>query len=189
MSDLSKDMKNIKELLNKVADAGVLMPDIKVSLELQYPGIGAADTVKLDELVNLGLLRKKVFDRTISCPKCGSVSIFTRYACPSCSSINIEKSRLIQHVDCGYTDSEVKFSKRESSVLICPKCGKEIDERRLRIYASFFECGVCHSRTSTPSIVHKCHKCDNIFKPDEAVLKPLYSYELTGKGLSIIKRE
>lgn len=187
---MSESVKSLREILNKVAKVGVLTPNVKVSASLEYPSFNEVDVPKLDELVKVGLLKKKIIDRAVSCPKCGSLALSTRYVCPSCSSVNIEKSRLIQHINCGYTDSEIKFPRNESGNLLCPKCGNEIsDEKQLRIYATFFECLTCHSRTSTPNIMYRCHKCDNMFKSSDASLKPLHSYELTDKGLSIAMQE
>lgn len=185
MSDLVKD---IKEFLSKITAIRSLTPDFKVVATLKYLNIDEVDESILEALTREGLLVRKVVDVAIACGKCGSLSISTKYLCPTCSSANMVKSRLIQHIDCGYVDSEVNFLRDESGVLKCPKCGREVAEEKLKVYATFFECLSCHSRTSSPNIIHKCHNCGNVFKPIDASLRPMYSYELSNKGRELLKQ-
>ncbi|MEM1818906.1 MAG: hypothetical protein QW399_02015 [Sulfolobales archaeon] len=185
MSELTRDLK---EVLSKLANIKYLSPDFKVTVTLSYPHLEGVDESVLEDLIRNELVVRKVVDVVIACAKCGSLSISTKYACPACSSVNMIKSRLIQHVSCGYTDSEVKFPRKENGVLICPKCGAGIsDERELKVYATFFECVLCHFKTSSPDIIHKCHNCGNIFKSADALLRPLYMYELSNKGRELLK--
>lgn len=186
---MSGAVKDLKEVLSKLANVKYLSPEFKVTTVLSYPNLEGVDESVLEDLVRKELLVRKVVDVVIACSKCGSLSISTKYACPACSSINIIKSRLIQHVDCGYTDSEVRFPRKESGVLICPKCGGEVSsEKGLKVYATFFECMLCHFKTSSPDIIHKCHNCGNVFKPADALLRPLHMYELSNKGRELLKQ-
>ncbi len=179
---------DLRELLRKLASSGALTPDFKVTATLRYPGFDEIDESELEDLTRKGLLTRRFVDMVIACPKCGSLNVSTKYVCPSCSSLDIIKSRLIQHVDCGYTDGEIKFSKKEGGALVCPKCGREIrSEKDLRVYATFFECMSCHTRTSSPNVIHRCHNCENIFTPVSASLRPIYLYELSDKGRELVK--
>ncbi len=185
MSDSVKDMK---EFLSKIVTTGSLIPDFKVIATLKYLSIDEVDESVLEALTREGLLVRRITDVAIACSKCGSLSISTKYVCPACSSVSIVKSRLIQHIDCGYVGSEVSFLRSNSGALKCPKCGREVAEERLIVYATFFECLSCHFRTSSPNVIHKCHNCENIFKPADASLRPIYLYELSDKGRELLKQ-
>lgn len=141
----------------------------------------------LNELVNLGYLRVRLVDKVITCPKCGSASVLTKYVCSKCLSLDVVKSRLIQHVVCGFTGSELEYLRSEKG-LKCPKCGMIISDenKELRVYASFFECKTCHYKTSVPELLHVCYSCRNIFRPIDATYKEVFNYEVSEEGLKLL---
>jgi len=177
--------EEIKVILNKIASVGVLRPITSVSIVLKYLGFEEVDEPLLNDLVSKGFLKRDFIDKLLACPKCSSLSIITKYACPRCGSINLEKTKIVQHIECGYTDSIIKFL-RPDNTLVCPKCGREVNEKNMKVYIQFFECLSCGLKTSQPNIVHMCGNCGNIFKPIDAVLKSVYIYELSSKGRELI---
>lgn len=176
-----------KVILNKIASIGILRPTTNVSIVLKYLGFEGIDESLLNDLVNKGFLKRSFIDKLLACPRCGSLSIITKYTCPRCGSINLEKTKIIQHVECGYTDSIIKFL-RPDNTLICPKCSREVNDKNMKVYIQFFECLSCGFKTSQPNIIHICGNCGNIFKPIDATFKPVYIYELSDKGKELIRK-
>jgi len=85
----------------------------------------------LNKLYETGILERKLYDKTIFCPFCGS--------------FDIKKSSLIEHVQCGYIDVEEKFLNKKGT-LVFPKCGKilekpEVDYRKAGMWCKCNECG------------------------------------------------
>ncbi|MGA9387711.1 MAG: hypothetical protein WBV70_02665, partial [Candidatus Bathyarchaeia archaeon] len=56
----------------------------------------------LNKLHETRILERRIYDKILYCPKCGSASISVRHCCPHCKSLDIKKSCLIEHVKCGY---------------------------------------------------------------------------------------
>src|SRR3972149_10270659 len=56
----------------------------------------------LTKLYDADILERKLYDKSIYCPKCVTPNISVRYCCPYCKSFDIQKSSLIEHVKCGY---------------------------------------------------------------------------------------
>lgn len=179
-------------VLKSVAASGGIRSEVIVNVAIRSNM--ELDKETLDELVKLGYLRVRLVDKVILCPKCGSLSVLTKYACPRCTSINLVRSRLIQHLICGFTGSELDYLRsdylRSNVGLRCPKCGTEIAEesRELKIYAAFFECGSCRHKMSAPNVLHTCHSCGSVFDPSSAVYMDVYSYELSDEGLKLIEK-
>ena len=134
----------------------------------------------LNELYEAGILERKLYDKTIYCPFCGSANISTRYCCPFCGSFNIKKSSLIEHVQCGYIDVEEKFLNKKGK-LICPKCGKtleklDVDYRKAGMWCKCNECG---KNFDIPVTSHFCRDCKKTFNFENAICKDIYSYTLS----------
>ena len=134
----------------------------------------------LNKLYEVGILERKLYDKTIYCPFCGSSNVSTRYCCPFCGSFNIKKSALIEHVQCGYIDIEEKFLDKEGN-LICPKCEKslekpDVDYRRAGIWC---KCNDCGKSFDIPVTTHFCRECRSTFNFENAVCKDVYTYFLT----------
>ncbi len=134
----------------------------------------------LNKLYEAGILERKLYDKTIYCPFCGSSNVSTRYCCPFCGSFNIKKSALIEHVQCGYIDIEEKFLDKEGN-LICPKCEKslekpDVDYRRAGIWC---KCNDCGKSFDIPVTTHFCRECQSTFNFENAVCKDVYTYFLT----------
>lgn len=136
----------------------------------------------LAKLTNVGILEKKLFDKILLCPHCGSHKTATHYNCPHCGSFNIIKSALIEHLRCGYIDIEDRFTREEK--LLCPKCNKElvkpeVDFRRAGIWCTCSECEKSFD-IAVPS--HLCRDCNGIFTFEDARYDRVYSYILSDEA-------
>ena len=132
----------------------------------------------LNRLCEAGILERKIYDKAIYCPKCGSTNISVRYYCPHCKSFDIQKSMLIEHVKCGYMDVEGNF--HEDGRLVCPKCHEElkradVDYRRAGVWCT---CNECKKSFDIPAASHFCRDCHGDFTFEEILIKNIYSYSL-----------
>jgi len=141
------------------------------------------DSAKVDDflkqLAESGILKKELYDKTLYCPNCGSAKVSTHYNCPYCKSFNVEKSALIEHMQCGYIDTEPHF--RQGNKLVCPRCHKElikpdIDYEKAGVWCNCNDCSKSFD-IAVPS--HFCRNCHVTFTFEEAVFKDLYVYSLS----------
>jgi transcription elongation factor Elf1 len=150
----------------------------------RYPEVEAiigdpVDTEKfLKYLYEMGFLTRELYDKIIYCPACNSSNISTRYRCPYCKTFDIKKSSLIEHVSCGYIDTEERFRKMDK--LICPKCSLELTKldvnyRKAGVWCSCNECG---KSFDIPIPSHFCRECAKSFMFEDAKYRNVYSYSL-----------
>jgi predicted RNA-binding Zn-ribbon protein involved in translation (DUF1610 family) len=167
-------------------DLKTLDPTYDPSTGYHYPPVEAAvgDSAKvqslLEKLTEEGTLERKLFDKVIFCPHCGSSGINFRYCCPFCKSFNIKKSSLIEHVKCGYMDLEENFLK-DTNKMICPKCGEElvkldVDFRKAGMWCACKECG---KNFDIPVPEHYCTTCHSTSNFEQSPIKDVYSYTLS----------
>ncbi|MFQ6073699.1 MAG: hypothetical protein ACE5KC_00630 [Candidatus Bathyarchaeia archaeon] len=153
-------------------------------LGYRYPQVEAivGDPATTEEFLNhlyeMGFLKRELYDKIIHCPACNSTSISIRYCCPYCRTFDIKKSSLIEHVPCGYIDTEERFNKKDK--LVCPKCGAEltkpdVDYRKAGVWCSCSECG---KSFDIPVPSHFCRECVEEFTFEEANYRNIYSYSL-----------
>jgi len=141
-------------------------------------GDSAAAEEFLNHLHSIGILKREIFDKVISCPKCGSSSVSVRYCCPYCQSFNVKKSSLVEHIQCGYIDVEDRFKQKEK--LVCPRCHNELNKpdvnyRKAGVWCA---CNDCAKNFDIPVTSHFCRECKNIFVFEDAIYKDVYSYIL-----------
>jgi len=132
----------------------------------------------LNRLHEIGILDREMFDKVISCPKCGSSNISVRYCCPYCKSFNVRKSSLVEHIPCGYIDVEDRFRQKER--LVCPRCHDELNKpdvnyRKAGVWCA---CNDCGKNFDIPVTSHFCRECKNVFVFEDAVYRDVYSYTL-----------
>ena len=132
----------------------------------------------LNRLYEMGFLKRELYDKIIHCPACDSANVSTRYRCPYCKTFDIKKSSLIEHVSCGYIDTEERFKKRDK--LVCPKCGAELTKpdvyyRKAGVWCSCNECG---KSFDIPVPSHFCRECGEHFTFEGANYRNIYSYSL-----------
>jgi hypothetical protein len=184
-TDLYKD-RNTQILISKFLSGELteLEPVYDPKLGYRYPIVesilsGAFDAERfLNRLYEAGILKRRLYDKIICCPKCSLPNISVRYCCPNCKSFDIQKSSLIEHVKCGYMDIEEKFHK--GTKLVCPKCREElmkpdIDYRRAGIWCT---CNDCKKSFDIPITTHFCKNCHANSNFEDAVIRDVYAYGL-----------
>jgi hypothetical protein len=178
--------RNVQMLLSKFLSGEIetLEPVYDSDVGYRYPvveaivGEEAQVAPFLNKLHDAGILEKELWDKIIFCPKCSSASVSTRYCCPFCKSFDIQKSALVEHIKCGYMDTEDKFFKGDTYV--CPKCNEElkkidVDYRKAGIWCA---CRNCKKSFDTPIPMHFCRNCGETYTFEEAVIKDVYAYSL-----------
>lgn len=140
------------------------------------PALNAEDF--LQKLHSTGVLKSKLYDKIIYCPKCGSANISARYCCPYCKSFDIQKSSLIEHVKCGYMDVEENF--RKEGKFVCPKCHDELKKPDLDYHRAgiWCTCKECNKSFDIPVTSHFCRDCHANSSFEDAVIKDVYAYSL-----------
>jgi transcription elongation factor Elf1 len=184
-AELYKD-KNIQAFLSRVLSEEMrdLKPVFDPNFGYRYPVVEAVlgDASRVEDFLNrlyeAGILERKLHDRIIYCPRCGSQSVSTHYCCPYCKSFNIQKGSLTEHVKCGYMDVEENF--RRGSKLVCPKCHEElkkpdVDYRKAGIWCTCKDCG---KSFDIPVPRHFCRDCQANFTFEEIDIKDVYAYSL-----------
>jgi hypothetical protein len=136
----------------------------------------------LKQLANAAILVRELYDRTTYCTNCGSARISVHYDCPYCRSFNVEKSALIEHVPCGYIDTEEKFRHKEK--LVCPRCNKELmkpdlDYRKAGVWCV---CNNCGKSFDIPITSHFCRECHSAFTFEDASFRNVYTYTLSAEA-------
>ncbi len=172
---LNKFLSGELDRLNPVYDLkhGYRYPPVEAIL-----GDPATTEEFLTRLYEMGFLKRELYDKIIHCPACDSVNVSTRYRCPYCRTFDIKKSSLIEHVSCGYIDSEERFKKKDK--LVCPKCGAELTKpdvnyRKAGVWCSCNECG---KSFDIPVSSHFCRECNEDFTFEDANYRDIYSYSL-----------
>lgn len=187
--ELQKLLKDHKTqlLISKFVsdDLDTLYPTFDTKKGFKYPiienilGDSSGIETFLERLFEGGVLDRKLYDKIVQCPSCNSANVSIHYNCPHCKSFDIKKSALIEHIKCGYIDTEDHFQKENK--LICPKCNKELlnpnlDYNKAGVWCN---CNHCAKSFDIPVPTHFCRECDENFTFDEAVYKDVYSYILT----------
>ena len=186
LQKLSKDHKT-QLLISKFVsdDLDTLYPTFDTKKGFKYPiiedilGDSSSTETFLERLFEGGVLERKLYDKIVQCPSCNSANVSIHYNCPHCKSFDIKKSALIEHIKCGYIDTEDHFQKENK--LICPKCNKELlnpnlDYNKAGVWCN---CNHCSKSFDIPVPTHFCRECEENFTFDEAVYKDVYSYKLT----------
>jgi transcription elongation factor Elf1 len=180
------DDRRVQALLNKFMSGSIdtLTPIFDLKRGFVYPDveeiIGESEDAEkfLAMLVEAGILKRELYDKTVYCPKCGSANVSVQYCCPFCLSHDIKKSSLIEHVKCGYMDIEEKFVSGDG--LICPKCKsqltvEDVDYRRAGLWCT---CNKCGRSFDIPVPRHFCRNCQTNFTFENAKIKDAYKYRL-----------
>jgi hypothetical protein len=183
--ELNQD-RNSQVLLGKFLSGEIktLQPTYDSQNGYHYPIVeeivGDASQVEplLENMSEMGVLDRTLYDKTILCSTCNSPNISFRYCCPFCKSFDIQKSSLVEHIKCGYMDLEANF--RQGDKLICPKCHEElrkieVDYRKAGVWCT---CGNCNKSFDIPVSEHFCRNCNAKSTFEEATIKDVYSYTL-----------
>lgn len=183
--DLYKD-RGTQALISKFlsGEISALDPIYDPRIGYRYPMVetivGDASEAEsfLNRLYEAGILERKLYDKVIYCPKCGSANISIHYCCPYCKSVDVQRSALIEHVKCGYMDVEEHF--RKGNKLVCPKCRGElrkvdVDYRKAGMWCT---CNDCGRSFDIPVVVHFCRDCRTNFTFEDSIIKNVYTYRL-----------
>lgn len=176
---LSKFLSGEVERLDPVFDSarGYRYPLVEAILG------GSADPEGfLAKLTDAGVLTKELSDKVLLCAHCSSPKILTHYNCPHCGSFNVRKSALIEHIPCGYIDTEDRFQR--GGQLVCPRCRKELKKAEMDYRKAGAWC-TCHDCTKSFDIAvpsHFCRDCHKNFTFESAIYENVYSYKLSSKA-------
>lgn len=184
-TELYKD-RNTQAFLGKFLSSEIreLEPVYDPKLGYRYPVVEAivGDAANAEDFLNrlceAGILEKRLYDKIIYCPKCGSANISIHYCCPYCKSFDIQKSSLIEHVKCGYMDIEKNFLKGDK--LSCPKCHEQLEKLDVdyRQAGTWCTCKNCNKNFDIPINTHFCRDCHADSTFEDAVIKDVYNYSL-----------
>ncbi|MBT8171758.1 hypothetical protein KJN74_02665 [Candidatus Bathyarchaeota archaeon] len=183
---LYKDPK-VQLLISKFVsdELDVLNPTFDPNSGFSYPiideivGDSSSAVEFLEKLFEGNVLERKLYEKIIYCPTCNSANISLNYTCPYCKSFDIKKSALIEHIKCGYIDTENHF--KNENKLVCPKCNKDLispdmDYNKAGVWCS---CNLCDKTFDIPVPSHFCRECQTNFTFDDAIFKNIFSYSLT----------
>ncbi len=180
------------KMLEVMANKKEIKPLIRLEKGIEYPELSNFPewSEKIEKLISLEFVERKIIDRVIECPYCNKIHVGTRFKCPSCNSINIVRTNIIQHITCGYVDTEIRFKRLEKGkeVLICPNCKIKLREIDVdyKILGEIFECINCGRRVDRPKIEFICRNCNTSFDILTANYKPVHMFKITGKGVKLI---
>lgn len=141
---------------------------IEEQLELERGG----GVEVLEELADLGLLKRELAGHVHVCTKCRHFHVNYRETCPGCSSVDNEVERLLHHFHCAYTGLESEFQRGID--LVCPRC-----RRKLFQLGQDFDC---------PHDTYVCHDCHRIF--EEPALRALClncAHEAPGRDTALVR--
>jgi transcription elongation factor Elf1 len=183
---LYKDHK-VQLLISKFVsdELSTLNPIYDPKQGFRYPIVdeilgGSSSTEEfLQKMFEGGVLERQLYDKIVYCPSCNSANLSIHYTCPHCKSFDVKKSSLIEHIKCGYIDTEDRFQKYGD--LVCPRCNKELTKPDLDYHRAgvWCTCNQCGKSFDIPVPAHFCRECHENFTFDEAIYKDVYSYSLT----------
>ncbi len=182
---LYKDPK-VQVFLSKFLSGEIseLKPTFDPKFGYRYAEVEAilGDASKVEDFLNrlyeAKVVERKLYDKILYCPSCGSQNVSTHYCCPYCKSFNIQKGSLVEHVKCGYMDVEENF--RKGGKLVCPKCHEElkkpeVDYRKAGIWCTCKDCG---KSFDIPVTRHFCRECQADFTFEDVEIRDVYAYTL-----------
>jgi transcription elongation factor Elf1 len=178
---------NVQLLISKFVsdELGTLKPIYDPKHGFSYPMVDdiVGDPSRTEEFLQKlfegSVLERKLYDKIVYCPSCNSANISIHYTCPHCKSFDVKKSALIEHIKCGYIDTEDRFQKY--GALVCPRCNKELTSPGLDYHRAgvWCTCNKCKKSFDIPVPSHFCRECHETFAFDDAIYKDVYSYSLT----------
>ncbi len=127
----------------------------------------------LENLSQLGILKKTFYDSVTICPNCQSTLLTLHNRCPKCKSHNVEKTSLTEHIPCGYIDQRDKYINDR-----CPKCGELLVEGQYKNMGRWYICQSCGEKFENPEFDLKCQKCSKTFVIKEAQVTDIPKFSL-----------
>jgi Thaumarchaeal output domain 1 len=128
----------------------------------------------IDHLLGSGMLNKSSFRDLVTCPTHFRVDPLIELECLKCKTRKLRKTTLVEHLQCGYIDTDLKFNK--DGFLVCPNCKRPIQKSgELRSTGVWYECEACLTKTNLPKVVFSCRK-GHEFSSSDLSLAPVYTY-------------
>lgn len=141
----------------------------------------------LQEAFTNGWLTRNYVDTSHLCHKCSSGFLNYREICPKCSEHNLKASNIIHHFRCAYVGVEKDFVYKEK--MVCPKCSAELKnlgvdyDRPGKVYNCKNK--KCTHEFQDPPVGVHCIDCGTEQQPHDLVVRKIYEYEITAKGMQI----
>ena len=173
-----------------------LTPTFDSDRKVRYPIVENLDEITpgsnpqeiLDELAYAGILERKLYERLACCPKCGSHSaVFLRLKCPECGSLQLESSKLLEHLVCGAVHEFDEFASDDQ--IRCPSCKEQLvqEGEDFRVVGTFNRCESCKVHFDMPAQKFACRKCQEEFELKDVSYYDTYSYSLNNEILPEVK--
>lgn len=137
------------------------------------------DRVLLEELADLGLLKRELHNLINLCPHCQHCQINFRELCPQCGAIECEIESLVHHFSCAYSGLESEFT--SGMDLVCPKCRKvlhQLGQDFERPHDTYI-CRVCSNLFEEPMVNGQCLNCSREFAGGDVEVARIYQYRPT----------
>ena len=170
-----------RELLRRlIVDSQSLAPEVGRDGLIHYLaaeeilGDSQATEVWIDQMLSWGMLRKSSPKDLVTCPIHFRVDPLIHLECLNCKARKLRKTALVEHLYCGYIDTDLKFNR--NGYLVCPSCRRPVrtaDE--LRSSGVWYECQNCITKTSQPKVVFACREGHEFSTPD-LKLATVYTY-------------
>lgn len=142
----------------------------------------------LEQLTEMGLLRREFFDRVHICRQCSGSRLNTREECEDCRGSQLREAQLVHHFNCAYQGPETQFQSRDG--LICPKCrralrhyGVDYDKPGMVVY-----CVSCEHSAAEPAVGFRCLDCNAHTPAEQIQTRDWYHYVLLGDGEVAVRR-
>jgi len=173
-----------------------LKPEFDSDRKARYPVLENIDestasmnpSEVLDELTYAGILGKRLYERFVRCPKCGSHSeVFLRLKCPECGSMQLDSGKLIEHLVCGAVHEFEDFATNDQ--IRCPSCQEPLvqEGEDFRVVGTFNRCESCRMHFDAPAKRFACRTCLDEFDLKDATYYDTYTYTMNGNVLAEVK--
>jgi ribosomal protein S27AE/DNA-directed RNA polymerase subunit RPC12/RpoP len=169
-NDLSVQLVLMGFLENKIT---ILTPVVDVDKTPRYVIVENVTRLATDEVTDLlekmtqaSLLKKELFTKIVSCPKCSKASeVYDRFECPKCGLVNMSVLTIPK-------SSKVTGSTRHNEQ-------REFAEPRgSHAAGSMYQCDNCGEIFVEPSLQFDCKSCRFKFRFRDAKLRDVFSYRL-----------
>jgi hypothetical protein len=156
---------------------------------VSYPDATAVpDALALaEELVCLGLLERKFFDKLITCPRCDSARLSVREHCGACQSTDLVEETLVHHLRCSTQGPEGDF--RQGTSLVCPKCRLHLEHFSVDYDrpGNVMLCRSCGHISTDAGVGFMCLDCEQAGNTDETGTRTVWRYQVSEAGLAHVK--
>jgi len=139
----------------------------------------------IEEMLASGILKKTSYKDVVTCPIHFRADPLIQLECLKCKARKMRKTTLVEHLYCGYIDSDSKFDK--GGFLVCPNCKRPIHKaEELRSSGVWYECQNCLTKTSVPKVVFTCRE-GHEFTSADLRLATSYTYVVEESAVSQLR--